>query len=282
MTQVETRTERTERTERAENPAEFYERYMVPVIHGPLAADLVARVAPQPGERVLDVACGTGIVARTIAQALAGQVELTGIDISPLMLAVAREAARAEGAAITWHAGDATTLPFADGAFDLVLCQQALQLMPDMGAATREMHRVLVPGGRVAISAWTSIERNPFDMLVAQAFQRHVGKPVIDVAFALGDPAVFAGLVAEAGFVDIAIETHQVTARFPSADEYVELMVVGAVAAIPDYATMPEAEQTRLVHVLCDDIGARTQPFIDDGELVVVSETGILQARRPA
>jgi ubiquinone/menaquinone biosynthesis C-methylase UbiE len=281
MTQMETRTKGMERAERGENPAEFYERYMVSVIHAPLAIDLVARVAPQPGDRVLDVACGTGIVARTVGRALAGQVDVTGIDISPLMLGVARETARAEGAVITWHEGDATTLPFRDGAFDLVLCQQALQLMPDKRAATREMYRVLVPGGRVAISAWTSIERNPFDMLIAEAFQRHVGKPVIDVAFALGDPAVFGGLVAEAGFADVSIQTHQVLARFPSAEEYVELMVVSAVAAIPDYAALPEEEQTRLVGVLCADIGARAHPFIEDGELVVVSETGILQARKP-
>jgi ubiquinone/menaquinone biosynthesis C-methylase UbiE len=266
---------------RAENPAEFYERFMVPVFHGPFAADLVERVRPRPGERVLDLACGTGIVARAVARALGGDSRITGLDISPLMLEVARQKASAEGFEIEWREGDAQALPFDDASFDLVLCQEALQLVPDMQAAAREMWRVLAPGGRIAVSAWTTLERNPFDKVVADAFTRHAGAPVIDVAFALGDPAVFSRLFADAGFEDIDIQTHSVAGRFPSPDEYVELMVVSAVAAIPAISDMDETEQQRLADAIQADVRRDAEPFIENGELVVMSETGILQARKP-
>src|SRR5690606_34921382 len=127
---------------------ENYERFFVPAIGAPLANDLVETAGLQPGERVLDVACGTGVVDRLAAQRIGPNGTTAGLDINPGMLAVARAAAP-PGVAIQWHEASADTMPFTDAAFDVVLCQMGLQFMPDRVAALKEMHRVLVPGGRL-------------------------------------------------------------------------------------------------------------------------------------
>src|SRR5437588_3663286 len=99
------------------NPAQVYEDHFVAHQFRPFARELVARAAPQPGERVLDVACGTGVVARLVAPLVGPSGSVTGLDLSPDMLAVAAECARAEGLTITWQQGNAASLPFEDGAF---------------------------------------------------------------------------------------------------------------------------------------------------------------------
>lgn len=129
------------------NAAEHYERYIVPTIFIPWSTDLLERAALQPGERVLDVACGTGVVARHAAQQVGSDGTVTGLDLNPVMLEVARTQAASSDAVVEWHQGDAGALPFDDAAFDVVLCQQGLQFFPDKVKALREMHRVLVPGG---------------------------------------------------------------------------------------------------------------------------------------
>src|SRR5262245_55965205 len=105
------------------NPAEGYERFMVPPLFRPWARRLAEAAAPRPGERILDVACGTGIVAREVAARLGTSATIVAVDASPAMLAVAREAADREGVAIEWHDGQAEALPFGSASFDLVFCQ---------------------------------------------------------------------------------------------------------------------------------------------------------------
>jgi SAM-dependent methyltransferase len=117
--------------------AEIYKRHMVPAIFGPWAEDLVACAAPQPGERVLDVACGTGVVARLVAQRVGPAGQVVGLDLNPGMLTVARALPPSQGAMIAWREGNASAIPLADAAFDLVLCQQGLQFFPDRPAALR-------------------------------------------------------------------------------------------------------------------------------------------------
>src|SRR5260370_13852749 len=109
---------------------EIYERYMVPSLFGPWAADLVKLAAPIRGERVLDVACGTGIVARLAAQRVGPMGKVVGLDLNPSMLTVARSAS-AGTENIEWREGNATAMPLSQQTFDLVLCQQGLQFLPD-------------------------------------------------------------------------------------------------------------------------------------------------------
>ncbi|HLU68463.1 MAG TPA: methyltransferase domain-containing protein, partial [Kofleriaceae bacterium] len=115
---------------------ENYQRYFVPAIGAPLAAALVDAAGPRPGERVLDVACGTGVVARLVAERVGSSGAVTGLDCNPGMLAVARSLP-ASGARIEWREGSAEALPLSDGSFDLVTCQMGLQFFSDRALALR-------------------------------------------------------------------------------------------------------------------------------------------------
>src|SRR2546423_849388 len=153
--------------------AQLRERYSVRYFIGPWAPGLVAVAALQPGERVLDVACGTGVVTRIAAPAVGSKGQVTGLDINAGMLAVARSLPPPSGASISWVEGNAVAMDFPDASFEVILCQQGLQFFPDQSRALREMHRVLVPGGRVALSVWKS--DGPYHNAVAEALEHHVG-----------------------------------------------------------------------------------------------------------
>jgi ubiquinone/menaquinone biosynthesis C-methylase UbiE len=134
----------------AGNAAEVYERALVPAVFAPWAPMVVALGDPKPGERVLDVACGTGVVARVASQGVGPAGTVVGLDLNPGMLAVAASSAAgqaATGAPIRWQEASATKMPLPDASFDIVYCQLGLQFFPDRAAALREMHRVLAPGG---------------------------------------------------------------------------------------------------------------------------------------
>jgi ubiquinone/menaquinone biosynthesis C-methylase UbiE len=158
-----------------ESTAEAHERYLVPLLFAPGAEVLIELAALGPGERVLDVACGTGSVARRAAQRVGATGTVVGPDVSESMLKVARKASSEIRPAIEWRQGDARDIPFPDAAFDVVFCQQGLQFFPDRSAALREMHRVLVPNGRLTLSVLRSIEHNSGWALLAEVLERHVG-----------------------------------------------------------------------------------------------------------
>jgi len=141
------------------NAPEAYERYIIPALFHEWACDLVETAAVQAGERVLDVACGTGVVARVAASRVGKAGHVVGVDVNEGMLGMARTVPPSLGTTITWQQGDAAALPLPNAAFDVVLCQQGLQYFPQREAALREMARVLVPGGRLALSVWRPIER---------------------------------------------------------------------------------------------------------------------------
>ena len=124
-------------------PAEFYEEFFVPGMFRPLADQLLRIAAPQRGSTVLDLACGTGIVARRAAPRIGDSGRIVALDLRPGMIAAASAIASPEGAVIEWKQGDATALDLPDSTFDLVLCQQGLQFFPDLAQALREVGRVL-------------------------------------------------------------------------------------------------------------------------------------------
>lgn len=120
------------------NAAELYERHLVPAITSLWAADLVERAAPRAGQRVLDLACGTGIVARIVAERMC-EGRVVGVDINPAMLAVAQSLSTDARLKIEWQEGSALALPFSDDSFDLIFCQLGLQFFPDKRMALYEM-----------------------------------------------------------------------------------------------------------------------------------------------
>ena len=141
------------------NSAENYERDFVPAIAIPVSAELLRAAHLEDGERVLDVGCGTGLIARRAAEAVGERGSVTGIDVSPDMIEVASAASAPGGATIEWHQGDAMALPFGDKSFDVVLCQMTLMFVEDRQTAVNEMHRVLASGGRVLITTPGAIQR---------------------------------------------------------------------------------------------------------------------------
>src|ERR1700742_3549224 len=144
------------------NPAEGYENYMVPTLFGPCATKLIDAADPLPGERVLDVGCGTGVVARQVASRVGATGKVTGLDVNPNMLAVARATASMQGLTIELREGNAERLPFPNSSFDLVLCQFALMFVTNKAVALTEMRRVVSERGRILISVWQGLDRHLF------------------------------------------------------------------------------------------------------------------------
>ena len=199
---------------------ENYERYFVPTIGAPLAADLVEAAALRPGDRVLDVACGTGVVTRLAAQRVGGEGSVAGLDINPGMLAVARAATPAD-MDIDWYETGVEAMPLPDDAFDVVLCQMGLQFVPDKLQALREIRRVLRPRGRVVLNLPGPTPK-PFVEL-AEALARHIDPQsagFVHVVFSLHDPDEIRRLLSEAGFEDIRVEQTQKSLRLPPPEAF--------------------------------------------------------------
>jgi ubiquinone/menaquinone biosynthesis C-methylase UbiE len=261
---------------------QLYERYIVPAVTAVWAADLVARAMPRPGERVLDVACGTGIVARLAAEYLSGLGRLVGLDINSGMLAVARSILPPPGPRIEWVEGSALEMPYPDRAFDVVLCQLGLQFFPDRPAALREMWRVLEPDGRLALNVYTSIERNPAANVIAGALDRHLGPAASAPRRAehvLADPALLRGLAEEARFRDVTIHTTRKMVRFPSAREYVRITFAASpLAGI--VGQIGETKREALTEAIAEELTAALQPQVGEAGLTFPQEAHVLLARK--
>jgi SAM-dependent methyltransferase len=201
------------------NPAANYERFFVPVIGAPLATDLIRTSALRPSERVLDVACGTGLVARLASQQVpAGTV--AALDINPVMLAVARSAT-SPGMSIEWREEGAEAMSFPDSTFHVVLCQMGLQFMPDKRAVLREMQRVLAPGGRLILNVPGPTPR--LFAIMEDALARHIGAEAaafVSQVFSLHDPTEVQSLVGSAGFHSISIQSDTRLLRLPAPEEF--------------------------------------------------------------
>jgi ubiquinone/menaquinone biosynthesis C-methylase UbiE len=182
--------------------AELYERVLVEPLFRPFAKQLLARTQPAATDSVLDIACGTGIVARLARTTLGPAARIVGVDVSAPMLAVAR----GSDATIDWREGNATALPVRDGErFSVVTCHQGLQFVPDKPAAVRGMRRVLDSGGRVAVGIWLATDDIPFMSDLDRIAQHHLG-PFIDSRHSFGDGQKLAALLSENGFRDVRVE----------------------------------------------------------------------------
>jgi SAM-dependent methyltransferase len=246
------------------------------------ADDLVDRVAVRRGERVLDVACGTGVVARAAAPRAGSGGGVAALDINPGMLAVARSLPVGAGASIEWHEGSALELPFPAEAFDVVLCQLGLQFFPDRPKALREMRRVLVSGGRIGMSVFGPIEHNPATHALADALDRHV-RPGASLAkrneHALADTDGLRALLVEAGLRDIVIETTTKAVRFPSAADYVRIQFAATPLATL-FAGGDPSERDRLIGAVAEDVGAALAAHTGDAGLAFPQEVHSVLASR--
>ena len=160
----------------AHEAAKQYEKILVPSILGPAAQAFVAWITLTPGDTVLDVGCGTGAAARFAAEKVGASGQVIGVDVNAGMLDVARSLPLVRGAVIEWHEKSAYALPLHDQSVDVVLCAQTLQFLNDRRLALSEMHRVLKPGGRVAISVWCDIQESPYFHVLVEAISRHINQ----------------------------------------------------------------------------------------------------------
>lgn len=203
---------------------EMYEKVLAGTLFRPFVGPLLESVALAPGDRALDVCCGTGIVAREAAQAVGG-ANVQGVDIDPEMLAVART----NNEQINWKQGDAQGLPFEAGAFDVVLCQQGLQFVPDKPTAVGEMKRVLATGGRIGIATWRPVEENAIFAELQEVAERRLG-PIEDRRHSYGDIAAIEALLTHAGFAKLASTTISRTITIPEGRTFIGMNAMALVA----------------------------------------------------
>jgi len=260
-----------------ENPAEVYERYLGRFMADPFTRVLLQLAAPRWGERVLDLASGTGSVARHVAPLVGAEGRVVALDISRPMLAVGAAMPVSGGAGIEWQEGDALSLAFPDQAFDLVLCQQGLQFFSDRNRALSEMRRVLVPNGRGVISVWQRLDRHPLYEALFNATVRHLGIPIsmIDISFSLGNAEELHALLKKAGFQRITVTPQSLEIRLPSPELFVQLTVTGAATSVPAFAHMNVATRTTLVKTVARELDPVLRSYIQGKELVFSMHTHV-------
>lgn len=196
------------------SPAEVYEEFFVPALFrqwGKVMAD-VAEISE--GQHVLDVACGTGVLACAAAERV-GNASVAAVDPNDDMLAVARR----KNAHIDWKNGCAESIPFQDTSFDRVVSQFGLMFFEDRVAGLREMQRVLRPGGRLVVAVCDALDHSPGYSVLAELLDRLFGHSVADsfrAPFAIGDPTELLSMYEKAGILNASVQRADGTVRFQS------------------------------------------------------------------
>jgi ubiquinone/menaquinone biosynthesis C-methylase UbiE len=253
---------------------EAYERYMVPIHCMTLAEDLVDRVRLRPREHVLDVACGTGIVSRCAAQRVGTLGHVTGVELNPAMLEVARHAA-AYFDQIEFLEGNALELPVPDTHFDVAMCQQAIMFLPDREQAVREMYRAVKPGGRVGLNVFRTPEFVPSFAYLIEALEKHAGPAAADfmrAPFVMESVAQMRSLFEQAGFVDIEVIVRVDTLRYPSVEHLVRYETLN----ISD----PDVHTEQVQQALTREMETLAEANMDDHGVVFPVQQFVVVARR--
>lgn len=250
----------TERFLISAEQAEAYEERFVPALFRQWVEPVLQAAEPGPGDRLLDVACGTGVVARAAVDLVVPGGSVTGLDLNPAMLAVARRLS----AHIDWRQGDVMAMPFADGAFDVVTCQAGVFFFPDTTAALGDMARVTRPGGRVVVQSFSSLHAQPAYGPWVDMVARHAGPDAVGLLgtyWAHGEPELMRDRCAQAGLRVAAVRQHIRPAHFPD----IETMVLTEVNATP---LRDRLDQANLDQILTESHEVLGQ-FVEDGRLII-------------
>jgi ubiquinone/menaquinone biosynthesis C-methylase UbiE len=248
----------------ATSAAELYESILVPAIYNTWANYIVDLAKPRPGDRALDLGCGTGIVTRGLSEKLGAAGDIIGLDNDCEMLSVARTACRGRrGTPITWEEGSAMSLPFPDESFDIITCQQALPFIRDRASAVREMFRVLRFGGRLAMMNWRDIDQSPAFAILAAALEHFAGAEaaaVIRSAFTLGSQEEIHSMLLQARFRNIHVEPASGVAHFDSIEVFVKSQLMNS-ALTPHLAAMPAPSRVEMFGVLSNALKAHVNQY---------------------
>ena len=258
--------------------AEAYEQHLVPVFMAQGAQFLIEIAGLGAGERVLDVATGTGIVARTAAPRVGTEGKVAALDLNEHMLAVAQREATGVQPGIEWRIGDAQHLPYPDAAFDVVFCQQGLQFFPNRGAALAEFHRVLAPEGRVALSLMRPLAHNPSYEILASVVERYLGPEAAGILrspFAALGAGDLRALLTDAGFQNVTIIIGIGPARYAAVEEFVT-QEMGSSPLARAFAALPDHTRTALLQ----DAHEGLRAHLDDQGIVFPTEVYLVSGRR--
>lgn len=201
--------------------AHAYEDLFVPALFAQWVPTLLAHARVGQGQDVLDVACGTGVVARAAQRLVGASGRVCGIDLNPAMIGVARGVAPD----LEWRVGDAADLPYPDDCFDAVTCQSALFFFPDPAQACAEMARVLRPGGTLALQTYAGVEDQPGYGPLVRTVVRHAGDEAGDLLgtyWSRGDLAELRTLLDTAGLTPTSTESVLGEVTFPTVDALVQ------------------------------------------------------------
>ena len=251
---------------------ENYEKYFVPAIGRPLADDLLVAAALRPNKRVLDVACGTGLVTRLAARQVGSVGSVAGLDVNPGMLSVAR-ATTPSDMSIEWYEASAEAMPLPDGSFDVVLCQMGLQFVANKLEALKEIRRILGSSGRVVLNL-----PGPTPKLFAglgDALAQHIdpkGAAFVNLVFSLHDAEEIRDLMTSAGFRDLEIAKSHKMLRLPAPEDFL-WQYVHSTPLAELIGTASDAQRAALTA----DVGKRWQEFVRDGAMTL--EVGVTTAR---
>jgi ubiquinone/menaquinone biosynthesis C-methylase UbiE len=255
--------------------AELYERYVARYILGPWALLLVDAARLAGGERVLDVACGTGVVTRAAAKRAGPAGHVVGVDLNPGMIEVARSLPAPIGAPIEWLERSALDLRLEDASFDAVLCQQGLQFFPDKAVALQEMRRVLDHGGRLALSVWNSA--GIYNSAVGEALARFMcDEAAVRFCASRQAPAgeELQRLATEAGFSAVEVRVSRINVHLPRLDQFTLDHLAATPVASVVAAADPEARTKIGASVM-----QQLQRYADDDGVTYPEETYVLTAQ---
>jgi ubiquinone/menaquinone biosynthesis C-methylase UbiE len=254
-----------------ESAAESYERYFVPLFYAPEAQYLIELAGLRAGEHVLDLACGTGIVARCAANKVGANGMVVGLDRNECMLAVARKASVDISPPIKWQRGEAHNIPFPDSKFGVVFCQQGLQFFPDRSAALRETYRVLSPNGRLALSSMRPDKNNSEYNLLADVLERHAGPyagMMVRSTFLPLSIDNLRALLKNAGFQNVRILIGIGPVRYPSVNEFLRREMAGS-----PLAGQMKSWSDDLFRMIVQDLEVSLKAYIDDDGIIFPAET---------
>ncbi len=262
------------------NPAEAYEQYLGPAIAEPFSRMLLDRAPPRQGQHILDLACGTGIVARRVAPMLGIEGRVVALDISPAMLDVARALPTSAGATIDWRQSDAVALDLPGKALDLVLCQQGLQFFSNRQAGLREIRRVLAIDGRAVLSVWRGLEHHPLYDGLFRAVSRRFTLEVsdLDVSFSLGRAEDLEALLTDAGFQHPQIEVLSLDVRLPASSHFGQITVLGAATSIPAFARLSLPARSEIIDTISRELAPLIERYSRDDTLEFQMSTHLVVA----